>query len=120
VPGLAHELAPSLLWLKRLPKPPMWALAGMACDAAAFRSAVQAMGAVPVAPSRKNAKQSCPALIQHDRNLIERCRSRLKERRASATRNDKTATSMPQGLQLPLLSTGSSLQVGSIQMRTGH
>lgn len=83
VPGQAHELAASLLLLKRLPKAPAWALADMACDAKEFRSAARAMGAIPVVPSRKNAKhpEPCPAYIYRHRNLIERCWSRLKERR---------------------------------------
>ena len=95
VPGQAHELAASLLLLKRLPKAPAWALADMACDAKEFRSAARAMGAIPVVPSRKNAKhpEPCPAYIYRHRNLIERCWSRLKEWRAIATRYDKTATS---------------------------
>ena len=37
VPGQAHELAPSLLLLRRLPRAPAWALADMACDAQEFR-----------------------------------------------------------------------------------
>jgi transposase len=107
--GQAHELAASLLLLKRLPKAPMWAteharegLADMACDAAAFRAAARAMGANPVVPSRKNAKQPqpCPAFIYRHRNLIERCWSRLKERRAIATRYDKTATSYAAGIAI--------------------
>ena len=57
VPGQAHELAPSLLLLKRLPKAPAWTLADMACDAAEFRSTAQAMGAIPVVPSRRNARK---------------------------------------------------------------
>ena len=74
----------------------------MACDAAAFRSAAQAMGATPVVPSRKNAThpQPCPGFICRHRNLIERCRARLKERRAIATRYDKTATSYAAGIAI--------------------
>ena len=70
VPGQAHELAPSLQLLKRLPKAPAWALADMACDAAEFRSTVMAMGAIPVVPSRKSARepQPCPAYIYRHRN----------------------------------------------------
>ena len=70
VPGQAHELAPSLLLLKRLPEAPDWALADMACDAREFRSAVRVMGAIPVVPSRKGAKepQPCPAYIYRHRN----------------------------------------------------
>jgi len=64
-PGQAHELAPSLTLLQRLPEAPDWALADMACDAREFRSAVRTMGAIPVVPSRKAAKQPqpCPAYI---------------------------------------------------------
>jgi len=101
VPGQAHELAPSLL-LRRLPKAPAWALADMACDAKEFRSAARGMGAIPVVPSRKNAKhpEPCPDYIYRHRNLIERCWSRLKERRAIATRSDKTATSYAAGIAI--------------------
>lgn len=101
-PGQAHELAPSLVLLKRLPEAPDWALADMACDAREFRSEVRAMGATPVVPSRKGAKdpQPCPSYIYRHRNLIERCWSRLKERRAIATRYDKTAASYAAGIAL--------------------
>jgi transposase len=94
-PGQAHELAPSLALIRRLPEAPHWALADRACDAKEFRTAVRAMGAVAVVPSRKGATQPqpCPDYIYRHRNLIERCWSRLKERRAIATRYDKTATS---------------------------
>jgi transposase len=94
-PGQAHELAPSLTLLRRLPDTPSWVLADRACDAAAFRSEMQASGATPVVPSRRGAKdpQPCPDYIYRHRNLIERCWSRLKERRAVATRYDKTAIS---------------------------
>ena len=94
-PAQAHELAPSLTLLRRLPDTPSWVLADRACDASAFRSEMRAMGAVPVVPSRRGAKdpQPCPDYIYRHRNLIERCWSRLKERRAVATRYDKTATS---------------------------
>ncbi len=102
VAGQAHELSPSLQLLKRLPRAPAWALADMACDAAAFRSTAEAMGATPVVPSRKNAKQKqpCPGFIYRHRNLIERCWSRLKEWRAIATRYDKTATSYAAGIAI--------------------
>jgi transposase len=102
VAGQAHELAPSLVLLKRLPKAPAWALADMACDAREFRSTARAMGAIPVVPSRKNAKhpEHCPGYIYRHRNLIERCWSRLKERRAISTRYDKTATSYAAGIAI--------------------
>ena len=100
--GEAHELAPSPTLLQRLPEAPDWALADMACDAREFRSAVRAMGAIPVGPSHKAAKQPqpCPAYICRHRNLIEHCWSRLKERRAIATRYDKTALSYAAGIAI--------------------
>ena len=102
VPGQAHELAPSLLLLRRLPRAPAWALADMACDAQEFRLTARKMGAIPVVPSRKGSKQPqpCPAYIYRHRNLIERCWARLKERRAIATRYDKTATSYAAGIAI--------------------
>jgi transposase len=101
-PAQAHELAASLTLLRRLPEAPDWALADMACDAQEFRSAARAMGATPVVPSRRGAKQpqSCPAYIYRHRNLIERCWARLKERRAIATRYDKTAISYAAGIAI--------------------
>ena len=101
-PGQAHELAPSLTLLHRLPQAPAWVLADMACDARAFRSDVRAMGAIPVVPSRRGTRQPepCPDYIYRHRNLIERCWSRLKERRAIATRYDKTATSYAAGVAI--------------------
>lgn len=74
----------------------------MACDARAFRSDVRAMNAIPVVPSRRGTKQPepCPSYIYRHRNLIERCWSRLKERRAIATRYDKTATSYAAGVAI--------------------
>jgi transposase len=102
VPGQAHELAPSLVLLKRMPQAPVWALADMACDARAFRSTARAMGTIPVTPSRKGTKnpEPCPDYIYRHRNLIERCWSRLKERRAIATRYDKTALSYAAGIAI--------------------
>jgi len=60
------------------------------------------MGGIPVVPSRRGAKnpQPCPAYIYRHRNLIERCWSRLKERRAIATRYDKTAVSYATGITI--------------------
>ena len=60
------------------------------------------MDAIPVVPSRKSAKHPppCPDSIYCHRNLIERCWSRLKERRAIATRYDKTAVSFAAGIAI--------------------
>lgn len=88
--------------LRRLPKAPSWAIADMACDAAQFRAEARALGAIPVVPSRRGTKepQPCPDYIYRHRNLIERCWSRLKERRAVATRYDKTAASYAAGVAI--------------------
>ena len=101
-PGQAHELAPSPTLLRRLPEAPDWVLADMACDAQQCRSAARAVDAIPVVPSRRAAKQPqpCPADIYRHRNLIERCWSRLRERRAVATRYDKTALSCAAGIAI--------------------
>ncbi len=74
----------------------------MACDAHAFRDTVRSMKAMPAVPSRKGAKQPqpCPDFIYRHRNLIERCWARLKERRAIATRYDKTAASYAAGVAI--------------------
>jgi hypothetical protein len=95
LPGQAHELAPSLRLLRRLPEDPDWVIADRACDAAEFRGAARGRGAIPVVPSRRGARdpQPCPGWMYRHRSLIERCWARLKERRAVATRYDKTATS---------------------------
>ena len=74
----------------------------MACDAADFRLAAEAMGAIPVVPLRNDArlKRLCPGFIyrhpQPDRAEL----SRLKEWRAIATRYDKTATSHAAGIAI--------------------
>jgi transposase len=102
LPGQAHELAPSLRLLRRLPDDPDWVIADRACDAAEFRPAVSDRRAIPVVPSRRGAKdpQPCPEWIYRHRSLIERCWARLKERRAVATRYDKTATSYAAGVAI--------------------
>ena len=71
VPGQAHELAPSLVLLKRLPQVPVWVLADMASDARAFRSEARALGAIPVVPSRKGTKnpQPCPDYTRRTSSL---------------------------------------------------
>lgn len=112
VPGQAHKLAPSLQLLAQLPKAPVWALADMACDATEFRAAAEAMGAVPVVPSRRNAKEEkpCPGFIYRHRNLIERCGSRLKERRRSPPVTTRRRHRMRQGSLSPQRSTGLNLR----------
>lgn len=101
-PGQTHQLAPSPALLQRLPEAPDWALADRACDAREFRTAAPTIGAIPVVPSPQGAKQPqpCPSYIYRHRNLIERCWSRLKQRRAIATRYDQTAASDAAGIAI--------------------
>jgi hypothetical protein len=55
---------------------------------------VRARGARPAIPTRSNeAAVACPDFIYTNRNLVERLWARLKERRAVATRYEKTAAS---------------------------
>ena len=74
----------------------------MACDAKSFRSEMRAVGAIPVVPSRRGAKepQPYPDYTDKHRKLIERFWARHKERRAVATRYDKTATSCAAGIAI--------------------
>ena len=60
------------------------------------------MDTIVVVPSCKGAKEPkpCPSYIYRHRNLIERCWSRLKERRAIATRYDKTALCYAAGVAI--------------------
>lgn len=60
VPGQAHELARSLLLLKRLPEALGRALANMACDRRNSCSLARAMGAFLVVPSCKSARHARP------------------------------------------------------------
>ena len=100
VPGQAHELAPSLQLLKRLPKAPAWTLADMACDAGFARPRERWCDPGRAVAQGHAGTAACPAYIYRHRNLIERCWSRLKERRAVATRYDKTAISYAAGIAI--------------------
>src|SRR3954467_14426185 len=97
VPGQAHELAPSLTLLRRLPDTPSWVLADRACDAAAFRAEMLSAGAIPVVPSRRGAKdpQPCPDYIYRHRNLIERCWSRLQRKQGGGRQHQHTTQHPP-------------------------
>jgi transposase len=98
-PGQVHELPQALPLLDRLPGVPRWVVADR-CEAPlrvtshAFREHVRSLGAKPaIPPQRHEAPVACPAWIYHNRNRVERLWARLKERRAVATRHEKTARS---------------------------
>src|SRR4051794_26645783 len=94
VPGQAHELAPSLILLRRLPDTPSWVLADRACDAAAFRAEMLAAGAPPPVPFRRGAQepQPRPPYIYTHPNPIESSWCPLQERRGGATPFHKNPT----------------------------
>ncbi len=59
-----------------------------------FREHVWNLGAQPAIPSKRNeAPVACPDWISTNRHQVERLWARLKERRAIATRYEKTACS---------------------------
>ena len=73
VPGQAHKLADSqMLTACRRRLPGRWQTRPARAAAILLSKAIDA---VPVVPSRRNArqKQPCPGLIYRHRNLIERC-----------------------------------------------
>ena len=91
-PGRAHELPLSSGLLDRLPDAPFWVVGDRGLASHAFRERVWEMGARPAIPPKRNEEQvACPAWIYNNRHLVERPWARLKERRAVATRYEKTA-----------------------------
>jgi transposase len=87
-PGQAHErpMAPGLLSF--LPAQALWIVADRGYSAHAFRMLIWSLGARPA--RRNEAPVACPPWIYHNRNLVERFWSRVKEWRAVATRYEKT------------------------------
>ena len=80
--------------LGRLPDVPAWVVADRGYGSDAFREHIWSLGARPAIPSKRNeAPVRCPDFIHQRRNQVERLRARLKERRAVATRHEKTACS---------------------------
>ena len=71
-PGQAHELAPSLTLLRRLPEAPSWAIADMACDAAEFRAEARALGAFAVATERSRADPDAELARMRARHRVGR------------------------------------------------
>lgn len=73
--------------------PPGRLIAGMVYDADRIGEKVEAHGAVPVIPMRRNRKthKLLGTVLYAVRNLVGRCFNRLKHTRRPATRYDKTA-----------------------------
>jgi transposase len=93
-PGQQHELPHAIPLLDRLPGVPRWVVAGRGYSSHAFREHIWDLGARPVILTRQNEETlSCPLWIYANRNQVERLWTRLKEWRAVATRNEKTARS---------------------------
>ena len=69
----------------------LWIVADRGYSSHALRMLIWDLGSRPAIPTRRNeAPVACPPWIDTNRNLVERCWSRLKEWRAVATRYEKT------------------------------
>jgi transposase len=72
----------------------LWIVADRGYSSHAFRMLIWNLGSRPAIPAKRNeAPVACPPWIYNNRNLVERCWSRLKEWRAVATRYEKTERS---------------------------
>jgi transposase len=93
-PGQAHELPHAVPLLERLPGVPGWVVADRGLSSHAFREHIWDRGARPAIPTKADeAPVACPPWVYNDRERVERLWGRLKERRAVATRYEKTARS---------------------------
>jgi transposase len=85
-------MAPALL--RFLTALALWIVADRGYSSQAFRMLIWDLGSRPAIPTKRNeAPVACPPWIYSNRNLVERCWSRLKEWRAVATRYEKTERS---------------------------
>ena len=93
-PGQAHELPQAVPLLDLLPGVPKWVVADRGYTSHRFREHIWSTGARPAIPPKRNeAPVACPEWIYANRNRVERLWARLKEWRAVATRQEKTAAS---------------------------
>jgi transposase len=93
-PGQAHELPHAVPLLDRLPGVPRWVVGDQGYSSHTFREHIWNAGARPAIPTKRNeVAVACPEWIYTNRNVVERLWARLKERRAVATRYEKTAAS---------------------------
>jgi putative transposase len=79
--------------LLQAPTPPLAVTADKAFDSEDVRQQIRDEGALPVIPSRSNAKKKayCPKRIYRRRHKIENFFCRIKDWRRIATRYDKLA-----------------------------
>ncbi len=93
-PGQAHELPYAVAPLDQLPGVPGWVVADCGHGSHGFRERIWDLGARPAIPPKQNETSvACPDCICTHRHQVERFWARLKERRAVATRCERTATS---------------------------
>jgi transposase len=93
-PGQANELPMAPVLLRFLTALALWIVADRGYASHAFRMLIWDLGSRPAIPTKRNqAPVACPPWIYTNRNLVERCWSRLKEWRAVATRYEKTERS---------------------------
>ena len=93
-PGQAHELPLAPGPLGCLPDVPGWIVGDRGFASDGFRDRIWDLGARPaIPPKRSDAPVACPSWIDSNRHLVETLWARLKERRAVATRDEKTARS---------------------------
>ncbi len=92
-PGQAHELPQAIPLLNRLPGVPKGVGADRGFSSPAFCEHIWERGAQPAIPSKQNeAPVACPDWIYVNCQRVENLWARLKERRAIATRYEKTAS----------------------------
>src|SRR5690242_8821289 len=89
-PSAGIGYAPGLL--DSLPDVPGWVVGDRGLASDAFRERIRDLGAWPAIPTKKtDAPVACLDWIGANRRLVENLWARLKERRAVATRHEKTA-----------------------------
>lgn len=88
----AHELPLARDLVDCLPGIPGWVVGDKGYASHAFRQFIWDHGARPAIPAKnKDAPVTCPGWVYDNRNRVERLWAHLKERRAVATRYEKTA-----------------------------
>ncbi len=93
-PGQANELPMAPVLLRFLTALALWIVADRGYSSHVFRRLIWGLGSRPAIPAKRHeAPVTCPPWIYTNRNLVERCWSRLKEWRAVATRYEKTERS---------------------------
>ncbi len=78
-PGQANELPMAPVLLSFLTALALWIVADRGYSSHAFRMLIWGLGSRPAIPAKRNeAPVACPSWIYTNRNLVERCWSRLK------------------------------------------